>query len=203
MSLLNRRTALLHELFVAVIALLSAALLAGCGEDGGRSGVTLPPGCPAAAEPFGSDPAKGESFPDIELTACDGTTTTTAALRCASKVTLFAIGAGWCGPCNEETPDLEKAYQELTGEDIGVVQVMVQDVMANPATALFCQKWTDLFDLTMPVYIDPAGETLGTADSALLPLNVIVDRNGKALHTVIGAKLGDVVTTLRAEAGAL
>ena len=201
MSPVERRTALLHKVFVAAIAFLSAASAAGGGEGGGGSGVTPPPGCPAAADPLGTDPAKGESFPDIELTACDGTTTSTAALRCESKATLFAIGAGWCGPCNEETPDLEKAYQELLDEEIGVVQVMVQDVMANPATTLFCQKWVDQFDLTMPVYIDPVGETLGATDSALMPLNVIVGRDGKALHTVIGGKLGDVVTTLRAEAG--
>jgi len=201
MTSVERRTAFAHKVFLAILVAFSAA---GCGEDGGASGAApLPAGCPAAAEPFGSDPAKGENFPDIELTACDGTTTSTAELRCQSKVTLFAVGAGWCGPCNEETPDLEKAYQELLDEEIGVAQVMVQDVMANPATTLFCQKWTDAFDLTMPVYIDPVGETLGTNDSALLPLNVIVDRNGKVLHTVIGGKLGDVVATLRAEAGSL
>jgi peroxiredoxin len=208
MTSVERRTAFVHKVFFISFVFFANAVVffsAGCGENGGASGAAPPPppGCPAAVEPFGSDPAKGENFPDIELTACDGTTTSTAALRCESKVTLFAVGAGWCGPCNEETPDLEKAYQELLDEEIGVVQVMVQDVMANPATTLFCQKWTDAFDLTMPVYIDPVGETLGTNDSALLPLNVIVDRNGKVLHTVIGGKLGDVVATLRAEAGAL
>ncbi|MCK6593066.1 MAG: TlpA family protein disulfide reductase [Polyangiaceae bacterium] len=195
----RRRKAMIYETFFAMLVALGAA---GCGE-GGSGDVELPPGCLAAAEPFGSDPAKGESFPDIELTACDGSVTSTAALRCQSKVTLFAVGAGWCGPCNEEAPDLEKAYQELLDEDIGVVQVMVQDVMVNPATTLFCQKWVDTFDLTMPVYIDPAGKTLGTTDTMLMPLNVIVDRNGRALRTVIGGKLGDVTATLRAEAGSI
>lgn len=197
----ERTTALLRGVFFAAIALFSTASAAGCSDGGGGSEVTLPPGCGAAEEPLGADPAKGQSFPDVELTACDGTTTSTAALRCQSKVTLFAVGAGWCGPCNEETPELEEAYQELLDEEIGVVQVMVQDVMAKPATTQFCQTWADQFDLTMPVYIDPTGATLGTTDSGLMPLNVIVGRDGKALHTVIGAKLGDVVAKLRAEAG--
>jgi peroxiredoxin len=188
-------------------ALVGVLLLfaVGCGEDEGSAGSTHgsdagPLPCLPAEAPFGADPAKGESFPDLELTACDGTKVTLDALRCDAKVTLLSIGAGWCQPCIEETPELEAAYVELRDEDIGIVQVLVQDAMANPATTLFCTKWVEQFGLTMPVYVDPVGDTLATYENAALPLNVIVERSGKVVSTVVGAKLGDPVGTLRSHA---
>jgi thiol-disulfide isomerase/thioredoxin len=188
--------AVIRKALVAVLV----ACAAGCsgGEDtaGATSGTTPPP-CLPAKEPLGADPAKGESFPDVDLTTCDGAKVTLDTLRCQSTIMLVSIGAGWCQPCIEETPSLETASIELRDEGIGVVQVLFQDAMANPATTLFCTKWVDQFALTMPVFIDPVGDTLGPFEAAAAPFNVVVDRDGKVLWAEVGVVPADLQGTLR------
>ncbi len=184
----------------ALVAIIAGAGAAGCGggdDPAATTSGTAPPPCLAAKEPFGADPAKGESFPDVELTTCEGAKVTLDTLRCESKIMLVSIGAGWCQPCIEETPSLEAASIELRDEGIGVVQVLFQDAMANPATSLFCTSWVDQFALTMPVFIDPVGETLGSFETSPAPFNVVVDRDGKVLWAEVGVVPADLQGTLR------
>jgi hypothetical protein len=56
------------------------------------------------------------------------------------------------------------------------------------------------FGLTIPVFIDPAGNVLAPYSDAniatQMPLNLIVDRQGQVLFSATG-KLDDVEATLR------
>ncbi len=197
---------------VSAVALVAALVLVGaCGDDSsessgssssssaasgsgggssssassGTGGQDLGP-CLPAAEPFGTDPGASESFPDIKLTLCDGTKETIDQIRCRNKITLISIGAGWCEPCKTETPQLEAAAQALAGQGIGIVQVLFEDGQSSPATTLFCDTWVEQFSLTIPVYIDPPGNTLAYFDAAAAPLNVVVDHDGKVLWAETG-----------------
>ena len=202
------------ERSIAMVFVLGAALTGACGEDtsdssgpsssvassstssgsGGGSTTSVSTGtggqdlgpCLPAAEPFGTDPGASESFPDIKLTLCNGTKETVDQIPCRNQITLISIGAGWCEPCKAETPQLEAAALALAGQGIGIVQVMFQDGQSSPATTLFCETWVDQFSLTIPVYIDPPGNTLAYFDSASAPLNVVVDHDGKVLWAETG-----------------
>ena len=67
------------------------------------------------------------------------------------------------------------------------MQVLFQDTMAQPATTLFCSTWVNQFSLTMPVFIDPVGETLTPFGSPTVPVNVVVNHDGKVLWALEGA----------------
>lgn len=176
-----------------------AALAGGCSSDE-PADTSSAPACDPAVEPHGVDPTMGHSFPDVRLTDCDGNMVTFDALRCQNAVTLLSIGAGWCQPCQAETPELETAAVSLADEGGGIVQVMFQDAAANGATTLFCRTWVEQFSLTFPVFVDPVGEALepfGVSDlQTAMPLNVIVDRTGKALFVQQG-KLENIEATMR------
>jgi thiol-disulfide isomerase/thioredoxin len=172
----------------------------GVGGPGGAGGAAAAAGsapCLPAAEPFGTDPAAGHSFPDVQLTACDGKKQSFDAIRCEARLTLLSIGAGWCAPCKEETPDLQVVHDTLSADGVQVVQVMFEDAGASPATTLFCQSWVDSYELTIPVFVDPAGNTLDWFDEAVVPLNLAVDRDGKVLWALSGTIPPDLLGTLQ------
>lgn len=177
---------------VAMIGLLAAT---GCSEGGDTGAVAS---CPAAPEPLGADPALGHAFPDVPLTDCQGNRGTLREARCQHDLTIVSIGAGWCAPCLDETPDLQAAHDALRDEGIGVVQILFQDGKAAPATTAYCQKWVETFALTFPVFVDPPGTTLAHFDSAATPLNLMLDRRGRVLWSELGKVPDDLVGVARA-----
>ncbi len=165
---------------------------AGSQEGGLRDGAPPPPTCFPPSPPFGADPDFDVALPDLEVTRCDGSRTNLGEFRCQADATLFSIGAGWCAPCITETSTLQEVFDETRGERIAVVQILFDGAdqsgaAASTATTLFCQNWVaDVADnwptidtLSLPVVIEPLKKSLDFFESAVAPLNVIVDRNGK------------------------
>lgn len=97
---------------------------------------------------------------------------------------LVAIGAAWCGPCQEDAPGLQ-AYSEARA-GVGVVQVLVQDGAGAPATSLSCQEWTEAFSLTHPVLIDPVFVTEPIAGDQGFPVHVAYSATGEQLYWEAG-----------------
>jgi len=141
------------------------------------------PTCDAAAEPFGTDP--GDSFADVELTACDGSKQSLQTLRCDNQITFIAVGASWCEPCKQEAPHLQDAFESFAAQDldIGITQVLVQGSSPSlGATTTDCQAWTETFTLSFPVFVDPIGNTMDNfEDAAEFPLSAIIARDGEVL----------------------
>lgn len=182
---------------IYVLCAISSSLT-GCSSEATPDDATSDETCYPAVEPYGTDSSKGESFPDLSFTACDGSKATLDAIRCGHKVTMLSVGAGWCEPCKDEAPQLQAAQVELdaAGDDAQIISVLFQDSDSQPATTLFCDLWVETFDLTMPVYIDPVGNTLDYFELAQTPLNVVMDRDGKVLWTGTGIPT-DITGTIR------
>ena len=161
----------------------------GSGGGGGSGG--SPASCEDAAEPLGTDPAAGQSFPDLAFNDCQGVEQSIKDMRCQSEILLLSVGAGWCMPCREETPDFQVAFEAHQAEGLGIVQVMFQDNASNPATTLFCENWEEEFSTTFPVLIDPVNITMGYFEQSEAPLNLVMDRDGKVLWSDVG-KIDDV-----------
>jgi thiol-disulfide isomerase/thioredoxin len=191
---------------LVVIGAAVAVSLLGCGGSDepavhsspgtGGGGADSGPPCLAAGQPFGVDPQAGHFVPDIEVTACDGTRTTLDSIRCPAPLTLLSVGAGWCQPCQEEAPMLEAAAVALAEEGVAIAQILFEDADGDPATSLFCQQWTDQFDLSIPVFVDPLGHTTELFDQATTPLNVVIDRDGRVVWSAVGL-VPDLVDQLR------
>lgn len=167
--------------------LCASVALWGCGDSaGGADGLPGMASCVAAQEPFGAEPDQGLSFPDVTLTDCEFEKVSFDELRCDAEITLLSIGAGWCEPCREETPQLQAIHESLQAQGVRVVQVLIEDSQTNPANTLFCSAWVDEFALTLPVFIDPVGATKEAFDNPVLPLNVVVDAEGRVLWSQTG-----------------
>ncbi|MEM6295276.1 MAG: redoxin domain-containing protein [Myxococcota bacterium] len=167
--------------------------------------------CGWPAGPYGTDVgdrlANSLSF---NLKECDSTVIDFDTYLCPSegnKAVLINIGAGWCGPCQEETLEFPELYEEFADEGLEIVQVMFQDWTAQNPTSSFCEDWrsgeweggaVDI-DLPFPVLIDQTNEWTGVYlqdPQAATPINMLIDANGNIRWKSEGQKVGlDVLRT--------
>ena len=61
-----------------------------------------------------------------------------------------------------------------------IVDVMIEDASGNPADIGVLERWTEAFDLSIPVLADPGAEYLWSfaegQSSVGLPFTVLIDR---------------------------
>jgi thiol-disulfide isomerase/thioredoxin len=128
---------------------------------------------------------------------------------------LVNIGAGWCGPCQEETIEFAEVYDDYRERGIEFVQVLFQDWSSQAPTTQFCEEWrtgdwegerVDL-DLAFPVFIDQINDwtSIYLQDPAsATPINMLVDANANIRFKSEGIKLrpGDLRTQLDLVIGA-
>lgn len=156
----------------------------------------------------------------LRLVTCDGEPVELAELMCEraaggqSAGILVNIGAGWCGPCQDETLEFPELYEEFHGRGIEIVQVLFQDFSAQAPTRAFCEDWSTgrwLVDdgaskedvgvrIEFPVLLDQTGDFtaryLQDPESAT-PVNMLLDANGNIRWKVEGQKPD--LATLRAQ----
>jgi peroxiredoxin len=150
----NSRGFLMSRL--ALIALLSIALLSGCNR--------------------GARPAQvGKKAPDF--TVSDGSST----IRLSSyrgKVVLLNFWASWCGPCVQETPGLQQLHHDRP--DIQIVGVSVD----TDADAY--QRFLKRFGVDTPNVMDPEQKAAKLYHTDGWPETYIIDRDGIIRRKVIG-----------------
>ncbi len=179
----SRRSDDVRAAAALVLVVLPAAI--GCGE-GARSthesrsacGRAEPPAdWTAPPGPYGAN--VGETLQSLTLDDCDGEAVELGAILASAELTLVSVGAGWCGPCIEESAALEPEFHRpFCGRGLAVVQILFQDDESFPATKLFCSQWRERFALELPVLVDPLFSTGRWFEAAQTPLNLLVDSSG-------------------------
>lgn len=117
-----------------------------------------------------------------------------------NRGTLLSIGAGWCGPCQEETVELPELYEEFYDRGIEIVQVMFQDWASQAPTTAFCRDWVEgrwegeSLDLALPfpVFVDQLGDWTNIYlqdPQASTPINLLVDANANIRFKSEGVKV--------------
>ena len=128
-------------------------------------------------------PKRGKAVPapDFILPDLDGKMVRLADFK--GKVVLLNVWATWCLPCVEEMPSMEKLHQQLKDENFILLAVSVDETGAR-AVMPFMKK----HKLSFTALIDVKGVVKSLYQTAGVPESFIIDRQGRILEKVIGAR---------------
>jgi cytochrome c biogenesis protein CcmG/thiol:disulfide interchange protein DsbE len=97
------------------------------------------------------------------------------------EVVLINYWASWCGPCREETPGLIDLARDYRYKGLSIVGIAI-DQGGKPAV----EKFMGEFHLPYPVLMPDLSLPSAPAVDAL-PTTVLIDRNGRAAKSYVGA----------------
>ena len=114
-------------------------------------------------------PQVNKPAPEFSLKNVDGKVVTLASLR--GKAVYLNFFATWCGPCNEEAPDITRLAQKYKAKGLATVGI---DEQESREKALGFIKQ---YKLSYTVLLDDT--SVGNSYGALgLPLHVFIDKKG-------------------------
>ncbi len=93
---------------------------------------------------------EGRAAPNFKLAGFENETRTLSDFR--GKYVLLNFWASWCGPCRDETPDLQSFYEHNGNRGLVVFGVNWQE------RASAAREFADDFGVTYPVALDTSGE---------------------------------------------
>jgi peroxiredoxin len=115
---------------------------------------------------------------DFSLSNMQGKTVSLASE--AGKVVVLSFWATWCGPCQQEMPEMESLYHDLKGKGFEILAVDVQEDKATVEAFLKTHGYT------FPVLLDTDGKVAGAYGAQGLPTNYVIDGKGRILARVVG-----------------
>ena len=158
--------------------------------------VSSPSPAPAAAE----DPEALPPAPDFTLTDQNGETHTLSDYQ--GQTVLLNFWATWCGPCQQEMPDLQALY-EAWGENGGDLVVLG---VANPRTeeqpfnqdGAVEEVAAFLSDggYTYPTVMDTTGELFSAYGVRSFPTTFMIDAEGRVFGYLIGSMSREVMDSI-------
>lgn len=199
---------------------LTTFALAGCGANGGTSGVTPPADAGTATDTGVTDPADtgsttpvdagateqypagpytssvGGLFRPFSLQACNRTGDE-ATWRFdgpeffSNQLTVISIAAAWCVPCQRESSQIQaQIIEAYAGRGVRFVQLLVQNADTSAITAPTCNSWVNRYGITFPELMDPAFITQPFVPNTAFPSNIIIDRCGRIRWREYGTDTG-------------
>lgn len=179
---------------VPLILALVLALVLGCAEHSPAGTPTTTPTAPSTPVPtatitpsFASTPSPaaptsvfssnmtplnlGEPAPAFALEGLDGSEVSLASLE--GKVVVLNFWASWCGPCRQEMPDFQKAWEEHEDQGVVFVGIAVDD------TASEASKFAEQVGVTYPLALDTTGDVARAYRLQAVPSTYFIDRQGK------------------------
>jgi hypothetical protein len=141
--------------------------------------------------------SEGRQFRPFTLPTCDNTPYDFYGedyCQATTRLTVLSIAAEWCAPCQAESSMLMDRIVVPYGDQVRVIQVVVQNASHGPADAALCQRWTDTYGLENVELYDAEQITNSYFPAGSLPSTVIIDNTGTIVYYENGAV--DGLTTL-------
>ncbi|HPB65250.1 MAG TPA: TlpA disulfide reductase family protein [Spirochaetales bacterium] len=103
----------------------------------------------------------------------------------AGKVVLLNFWATWCPPCRSEMPSIQRLHDAMAGRPFAVMAVSVAESAATVRAFLKTDPYT------FPIYLDEGGRASGPFVGRGIPTTFVLDKQGRAIAGVIGARSYD------------
>ena len=127
-----------------------------------------------------ADALNGKPAPDFHLPSLDGGTISPADFL-GKKALVVGFWASWCGPCQEELPQLAAFYNRTRkrGSDYEMVAISIDD---DPAAA---RKAAADMKLPFPVLLDPGGHISRQYRVSAIPELFLISKEGRVYHVKV------------------
>ena len=137
--------------------------------------------------------AIGEPIPDTELATLDGEGTGSVSDYRGEWV-LVNVWASWCDPCREESPALQRFYEEHRDQNFTVLGIDSRDVSSEGLA------FVEEFGLTYPQLHDSEGDIPDDYGMTGFPESFLIDPEGNVALArsgpVTGAYLEEAIAPL-------
>ena len=137
--------------------------------------------------------AIGEPIPDTELAMLDGEGTGSVSDYRGEWV-LVNVWASWCDPCREESPALQRFYEEHRDQNFTVLGIDSRDVSSEGLA------FVEEFGLTYPQLHDSEGDVPDDYGMTGFPESFLIDPEGNVAVArsgpVTGAYLEEAIAPL-------
>ena len=101
----------------------------------------------------------------------------------SGQVVVLNFWATWCVPCRVEMPSFEKLYRRYRSEGLTVLAVTL-DKKSEKNIKSFVEE----YELSFPVLLDEEGKVERLYPSMTIPFTYVIDRDGRIVARVDGAK---------------
>ena len=99
------------------------------------------------------------------------------------RVVIVNLWATWCGPCRIEMPGFENLYRRFRSEGLTILAVSL-DKGNDKAVKDFAVE----YKLSFPILLDEKGEVEKLYQTFTIPTTYVIDRTGRVVFKVDGAK---------------
>jgi len=134
---------------------------------------------------------------EFELQTLDGDTVKLSDYR--GKLVLLNFWRTDCVPCQDETPALQAAYEQLRDEGVQIIGMnMFRDEQLNSVGVDQVRQFATLYGVSYPIALDADGSVTQQYLVGNIPVSYLVDGNGNARFVHIGeVTTADVVALVQ------
>ena len=123
----------------------------------------------------------GKSAPDFTLTKLDGTNVKLSDLK--GKKVILNFWATWCGPCQQEMPDMEAFYKEhKENVEILAVNYTPSEKVGEEKVSNFAKEK----GITFPILLDKNIDVTTAYKVITIPTSYFIDTKGVIQDKFIG-----------------
>jgi thiol-disulfide isomerase/thioredoxin len=134
----------------------------------------------------------GQPFPTITLQTPSGEDLAFAPAK--GRVTIVNVFATWCPPCRAESADYARFGNGAVARGVDVVAVDQQESAAQ------VDDFRRKFGIAYPYFIDGGGITKDALNARVIPVTIVVDRDGVVRADIAGPVTYERLKSLAAQA---